>query len=381
MNRYRILLILPSFDSGGAENYALRLINFAGHERYEWHVTSGNLQNAQLRPAFLAAGAKVHSRTTGYLNPRKAFRFWRFVRQNSFDAVVSFNGIFSANAMLISWLNRVPSRITWHRCSRPAHSPSLGRSVYQSVAQKIIEYCSTRILSNSKSALDYFHPRRSQSTHLFQIIPNGIDPKFTYSKNDELSVSLRKKLGIPEDARVIGHIGRFTPAKDHETLLMVVQRLVQNDPKIRLLVAGTDTDSAAFSKLVSSYSLSSSADCLGPLDNVSELYRIMDVFLFPSVTEGQSNALIEAMVTGVPIAASDILPNRETIPPELERNLFTPRDVDVATNIVLRLLQVSSLEQTRSISLWAQDHYDASRNFGRAIEAIIPVRPKRMIEI
>ena len=42
MTRLKVLVMLPSYDAGGAENYALRLIEYAGNQGYEWHVTSGN---------------------------------------------------------------------------------------------------------------------------------------------------------------------------------------------------------------------------------------------------------------------------------------------------------------------------------------------------
>lgn len=371
MNRYRILLILPSFDSGGAENYALRLINFAGHERYEWHVTSGNLQNAQLRPAFLAAGAHVHSQTTGYFNPKKATRFFRFLKKYNFDVVVSFNSVYSAPAMLISWTLGIPRRVTWHRCWKPATPKSLLKAIYQIAAIKIIEVCSNKILSNSKAALSLFHSQHLHKENQFQIIPNGLDPALFPEIDEGAKARLREKLGIPNDAIVIGHVGRFVPDKDHKTLLKVVRNIVQKNNKVRLLAAGSGTESAEFAELVINYSLEDVTTRVGSVDNINELYQIMDLFIFPSITESQANALIEAMICSVPIVVSDIPPNRETIPRVLEQNLFEPGDFVGATKIAIRLLSERSVESRHLTKLWAEKKYDASRNFSAAINAMI----------
>jgi len=60
MPPHKILVLLPSYDAGGAENYALRVIEYAGNQDYEWHVTSGNPNNRGMEPQFEAAGAAAH---------------------------------------------------------------------------------------------------------------------------------------------------------------------------------------------------------------------------------------------------------------------------------------------------------------------------------
>ena len=62
----KTLVLLPSYDAGGAENYALRLIEYAGKQGYEWHVTSGNPTNRGMEPKSEAAGAAVHYVSPGF---------------------------------------------------------------------------------------------------------------------------------------------------------------------------------------------------------------------------------------------------------------------------------------------------------------------------
>lgn len=88
MIRLKVLVMLPSYDAGGAENYALRLIEYAGTQDYEWHVTSGNPNNPGMEPKFEAAGAAVHYVSPGFgLTPRGQIWTGYFSKQLGADTV------------------------------------------------------------------------------------------------------------------------------------------------------------------------------------------------------------------------------------------------------------------------------------------------------
>lgn len=130
MNRRKILVILPSYDAGGAENYALRLIEYAGTEDYEWHVTSGNPNNRGMEPRFEAAGAEVHYASPGFGLTLRVIGFWRFLRWHRFDAVMSLNGVFAGVHLVLAQIAGVQVRVAWHRRSTPAYAPTLARRAY-----------------------------------------------------------------------------------------------------------------------------------------------------------------------------------------------------------------------------------------------------------
>ena len=73
---------------------------------------------------------------------------------------------------------------------------------------------------------------------------------------------------------------------------------------------------------------------LGNRSDINELLQIMNVFLFPSTIEGQPNALIEAMISGVPIVTSNIQPIIETTPEKMHRYLKDPFDVDGYVDLI-----------------------------------------------
>lgn len=114
-NTTRVLLVLPSLHAGGAENYALRLLRFAGGGAFEWHVLSTNPERGDLHEAFVAEGARVRYQSIGYLNPVKTLRFYRYLKEGGFDVVCALNGVFGGPTLAMAKVAGVKSRIGWHR--------------------------------------------------------------------------------------------------------------------------------------------------------------------------------------------------------------------------------------------------------------------------
>ena len=368
MSRSRILIILPSYDAGGAENYALRLIEHAGSARFEWHVTSGNLANRRLETAFASAGAGVHHASPGFGYPWQSLQFYRFLRQYRFDAVMSLNGVFGGVALGLSRIAGVPRRFAWHRRSTPAYAPTPMRRLYARASLGLLNWASTLILSNSRAALDQFYGPRWEHSLGFKMIPNGVDPE-RFKPRPELRSAIRARLGISDDALVIGHVGRVDPAKDHDTLFATVRILRQTRRDIRLLLVGTGTDSAKFLERLAGYGIDDIAHGLGVREDVHDLYQAMDVFLFSSITEGQPNALIEAMLSGIPIVATDIAPIREALPDFLHHRLFQARNARDAAAII-ESLERSPSGQEEQARHWAAHQYDPERNFSAVLELL-----------
>ena len=366
MNRKRLLVILPSYDAGGAENYALRLIEYGGQSAYEWHVTSGNLNNSRLAPVFAELGATVHYESPGFFHPGRARQFSRFLRSHEFDAVMSLNGVFAGMSIMLAKLAGVPIRIAWHRRSTPAYVPTFGRRAYGRMALWLVDAASTAILSNSRAALDHFHGADWERDARFRVISNGVDPERFRSRQHERE-AVRKELGIPAQALVIGHVGRVDPAKDHDTVFATVKAIHQSTKNVRLLLVGTGTDSTAFGERILAHGIEAITYRVGVRDDVEQLYLAMDVFLFPSVTEGQPNALIEAVLSGVKVVATDIPPIRAALPDDLHERLFPPGDADRASAIVLSVVDQSP-EIEQQARDWAVARYDPTRNFNAVLE-------------
>lgn len=148
------------------------------------------------------------------------------------------------------------------------------------------------------------------------IIPNAINvDKFAY--NEETRDKIRTELGI-SNAIVIGHVGRFHYAKNHEFLIRVfaeVVNLIREDDKgrytliyglpLRLMLLGEGSLMADAKKLVHELGMDSRVLFLGNKSNVSDYYQAMDYFCFPSRYEGLPGTVVEAQAAGLQCLVSD----------------------------------------------------------------------------
>lgn len=139
------------------------------------------------------------------------------------------------------------------------------------------------------------------------VIRNGIDSnKFKYVQ--ESKTEIRKTIGIPENAFVLGHIGRFSEEKNHHFLVDVFAEVYRKRPESFLLMIGdgklVDRIKAQLKKL----GLEKHAIILFHRSDIPRLLKAMDVFVFPSTFEGLGIALIEAQVAGLRCIVSDAVP-------------------------------------------------------------------------
>lgn len=364
----RVLLVLPSLHAGGAENYALRLIRFAGEHEFEWHVLSPNVERGDLHDAFDEAGANVRYQRIGYGSLLKISRFYRYLKDEDFDVVCTFNGVFGGLTLAIARLAGVKSRIGWHRRSTPAFKPTWARQVYSRLAVWLLEKNATRILSNGRAALDHFHGPRWSADKRFGVIPNGVDAG-PLAAHTETKEEARTALGIPSDAYVVGHVGRYDPAKNHETIFRVAAELIAREPRAKFVFCGRGTDSSEFRRQLDQFGIATHCTTLGLQTNLARVYHSFDVFYFPSVTEGQPNALVEALLAKLPFVASDIPGIGEVLPPELHGELLPPHAVNPAVEAILVKLQAPE-NTTQAAFEWAAERFDLSRNMGLALETL-----------
>ncbi len=133
------------------------------------------------------------------------------------------------------------------------------------------------------------------------IIANGIELKTAKS---ERSVT-RVLLGIPPDAPMILHVGRFSAQKDHRTLIEAFAPLIRQHPDAHLVLVGsgeTRPDVAAQVARLGKIAI----QILDDRDDVASLMAAADLLVLPSLFEGLPLVLLEAMAAGLPVVASRI---------------------------------------------------------------------------
>jgi len=138
-------------------------------------------------------------------------------------------------------------------------------------------------------------------------IKNGIDLN-RYRNDLDKKEEIRESLGIPNDAFVVGNVGRFIEIKNHTFLIDVFRKIKDlNDHAYLLLVGDGELKESILNK-VRLLNLDDSVIILSHRADVPRLMRAMDVFIFPSKIEGFGIAAIEAQAAGLRCLISDTVP-------------------------------------------------------------------------
>jgi 1,2-diacylglycerol 3-alpha-glucosyltransferase len=145
-----------------------------------------------------------------------------------------------------------------------------------------------------------------------EIIPTGVHREIFASGNRE---AFRRRLGIPPDAFLVGHVGRIAPEKNLTFLAEAVARFLLRNPKARFFLAGDGPLREAIERRYAAPELAGRFFSGGVMDHpeLASAYGAMDVFAFASCTETQGMVLTEAMAAGVPVVAVDGSGVREVV--------------------------------------------------------------------
>lgn len=141
-----------------------------------------------------------------------------------------------------------------------------------------------------------------------------------------------------EGQDTFGYVGRLQDIKNIDSLIKAFNHLAARHEKARLVIIGDGPERTKLEELVQNLGLHNKVSFLGFLDNPKEIYTRFDFFVLPSLSEGMSNSLLEAMAVGMPILASNIPANENVVENEKEALLFDPRNVQDISEKMERIL-------------------------------------------
>ncbi len=137
-----------------------------------------------------------------------------------------------------------------------------------------------------------------------EIIKNAINCK-EFKYQNAIREKQRALLGIDNNIKIIGHVGRFSKEKNQKFLLQILKEILIFDSNVKLLMIGSGKELSKIKEYVKINNLNDNVFLLGQQSNVNELYQAMDIFVFPSVSEGFGTVLIEAQAANLKCIASD----------------------------------------------------------------------------
>lgn len=341
MNKIKIMNVVQTLDMGGLEKLIVDSVKFFDRGRFDFTVCCLS-ERGILASELENSGIEVI-----FLNKRYGFdlglslRLAALIGKKKIDILHTHNQRPLVYGALAASLSKVNAYVhTRHGRNDPDNSKSTFMSRFFSAF-------TDKIVCVSQDIYKVSLEKEKISTQKLEVIRNGIDiNKFVNATSkDEY---LLNQLGIKTDAFVIGTVGRLSRIKNQMFLMDAFKHLFSAHSDTRLIVIGDGPLKQDLIEHVDEIGLRGKVLFLGERKDVASLMKLFDVFVLPSLSEGISLVILEAMAAGLPIIATNVGGNLELIK-EGENGFFVSLGNPLyLSSAIERLMQDSKLR--RSIS-------------------------------
>ena len=174
---------------------------------------------------------------------------------------------------------------------------------------------------------------------------------------------LRQELGLEKFDHVIGTVGRFEPRKNYPLLIEAMPMILQQHPSAALLMIGAGPEEEKLRQQVRDAGITEQVVFTGYRSDITDLLGVMSTFCLSSTTEGISMAILEALLAGVPVVATQVGGNPEIIPDRSYGTLVPSGDAKALAEALSETLahrevalQIATRGQARVRELFSEEH-------------------------
>jgi glycosyltransferase involved in cell wall biosynthesis len=201
-----------------------------------------------------------------------------------------------------------------------------------------------------------------------EVVPRGRTLERFEVPADEVAL-LRQNLTLGDADPLLLCVGRLIDQKGHRYLLQAMPEILRAFPEAKLLIAGEGWKRAELEATGRDLGIAPKVRFLGSRNDIPQLLAAADVFVFPSLFEGMPGALIEAMLAGRPIVASNIPQIQEVVTDCQTALLVPPREPAALSAAIVSLVRDRELRQrlAEAARNSARESYDI-RNVTQAME-------------
>lgn len=269
------------------------------------------------------------------------FSMMKLINQIMPDVIhVQAPDLFSSSAIIVAKLKNIPIIATIHRGELVAP----GKLMY--LVRKLALPRFKKIIAVSEFSRSLALNAGVDASKI-KVIYNSCDESL-FSVRDKLMA--RKKLDLPIDKKIVLYVGNLVKIKGVHTLIESCKIIHSQMSQFLVLIVGNGKEQSKLESLVASYGLDDNIKFLGYLEpaNLPLYYNAADAFVLPSFVEGHSVALLEAMASGLPVVASMVGGNKETVKDGVNGFLFEPNDSTILAEKLIKILTDENLHRHMS---------------------------------
>lgn len=320
----------------GLETALAKVLRLMPRERYRFSIAS--LSSKQILPPVDQCPYPFHvfalKKTYDWNALKMAVRLRRLIRSERVDIVHTFFESADVWGGVVAKLSGCPILVSGRR------DMGYFRSAKHRFAYRIVNNMVDQVQAVSEQVRSFVISEDRLDPQKVVTVYNGIDMKNITAADGlaSLSVQLRLEQGAP----VITAVANIRPVKGLDVLIRAASIVCRALPRARFFIVGKVLDRPHFDQLqelARTLGLGENVVFLGSSDKVISLLKLSTVFCLLSRSEGFSNAILEAMATGLPCVVTRVGGNPEAVEEGQTGFLVASEDADAAADRILRLLR------------------------------------------
>ncbi len=309
MSRVNVLQVIGELELGGAESRIMDITRRLDPERCHYDFMVFNPKRQHYDDEAEALGCRIFR-----IQPRFKLYNWTAYRKalelffEEHPEIDIVQGHMTSSAVIyLKAARKKGIKCTIAHARSAGTDPGLKGLITRFMRLGLADCADELFACSAEAAVSVFGNAAYKAGRV-KIIPNALElDKFAGENVSTAKVEeLRENCGL-KDAYVVGHVGRFHYAKNHEFLLEVFKEIKKEKKNAKLLLVGGGEREAFIRQTVSELGLNEAVIFTGMQSDTAPYYQLMDVLVFPSRYEGLPGTVVEAQAAGVPCVISDTI--------------------------------------------------------------------------
>ena len=330
----RVLQVVKAMERGGLETYLMNVYRNIDRQKIQFDFLVHRQKPGAYEEEIKKLGGEIYRITSRRENYKKNVRELNdfFNTHTQYQIVHMHESSMSyIEPLKIAHKHGVPVTIMHSRNSYVT-TGKLSIILHYFNRLFLMKYI-TDFFAISDTAAIWMFGKKNFQTNKVKLLKNGIEvEKFRFS--EEKRQQLRDNMNIEKNEIVIGHVGRFSPQKNHIFLIDVFEKICKVDNNYKLLLIGDGEKKEQIRGIIEKSSIKDKIIIMDSTSLVNELYNVMDIFALPSLFEGLGRVLIEAQCNGLKtITTRGKVPNEVKMIPTFE---FVDLQINSWVNAILK---------------------------------------------
>jgi glycosyltransferase involved in cell wall biosynthesis len=326
----KVMVVVGSLEIGGAQKHIFDLLRQVDRARFDVSVLIFR-SGGHFYEGVRALGIKVHnldvrSRWDLFRRFRNFVRHVRKIDPDVLHVFLYYSSLFGCLVRLLHY--RYGPRVILSKRSMNVSLRPDRNAVYRHILMRVPDAITAVSEPVRQRCLEL-----GASPSKVHVIENGIEPIERVETGN-----LRRLIGVRDDVLLLGTVGSLTVRKRHKCLLHALPSLVSDFPHLHVVIIGEGALRSELEADCRRLGIEKRVHLTGNLAPATRYIGDLSVFVLPSAEEGMSNAMLEAMMVGLPCIASDIASNRQVVSHGRDGLLVNVEDTTAFANVIRVLL-------------------------------------------